>query len=264
MQRNIFDMVEGVVQHRVFPDPVARHIAARRAAGGKLDAWVYPAHHLGRFDRDAAIFGRRLGPHLPRSVHLVAETPELDVVRFLPAMRAAQVGQRRATRVVAILDHVARLVACKRAKIDREHRLHLRRTAPVDELIGAEGVGLGGEPGQIEPLGPLRNGADPVPPVVARDEIAARIAHDGRAQFTHQRQHILAEALLVGSCMARLVDAAVNAAAEMLHEGAEQARVGFSDREIPVDHYFGVTHGRFLRCWWVGHARSCRAAVPRS
>src|SRR6185436_14803475 len=59
-----------------------------------------------------------------------------------------------------------------------------------------------------------------------------------------QRQHVLAEALRVGGRMAGLEDAAVDAAAEMLDEGAEQARMGAADREIAMATDLDVTHGR--------------------
>ena len=67
------------------------------------------------------------------------------------------------------------------------------------------------------------------------------------AELAHQRQHVAAEALLVGGRMAGLVDAAIDAAAEMLDEGAEQARVGLADGEVAVEEDAGVTHAMLLR-----------------
>ena len=64
----------------------------------------------------------------------------------------------------------------------------------------------------------------------------------GGRQFAHQREHVLAEALGVGGRMAGLEDAAIDAAAEMLDEGAEQARVGAADGEIAMKADFDVTH----------------------
>ena len=127
----------------------------------------------------------------------------LHAVRLLPAVRAAQVGQRGAARMVAVLDQVARGVRPARAEVDREHRLDAGRPAPVDELVGAERVGLGRQPGEVEPPRPALARADAVLPVVARDEVAAGVAHDRRRQLAHQRQHVAAEAALVGVRMAR-------------------------------------------------------------
>ena len=129
------------------------------------------------------------------------------------------------------------------AEVDREHRLDPGRAAPGDELVGAEGVGLGREPGEVEAPGPRLERADAVLPVVAGDEVAAGIAHHRGAELAHQRQHVLAEALRVGGRVAGLEDAAVDAAAEVLDEGAEQAAVGRADRDLPVEPDPGGAHG---------------------
>ena len=47
--------------------------------------------------------------------------------------------------------------------------------------------------------------------------------------------------MLVGGRMPRLEDAAVDAAAEMLDEGAEQARIGRADREVAIDEDFDLS-----------------------
>src|SRR5690606_34110238 len=80
-------------------------------------------------------------------------------------------------------------------------------------------------------------------PIVARQEIAARIADDGGAELLGQLQHVATEAVLVGGLMARLIDAAIDAAAHMLDEGAEHAPVEIGDDEVAVDDEFGVQHG---------------------
>jgi hypothetical protein len=61
----------------------------------------------------------------------------------------------------------------------------VRRGAPLDELVGAELVGLERVPGPLEHGGPLGLRPDAVEPVVAGDEVAARVAHDRHAQFLH-------------------------------------------------------------------------------
>ncbi len=63
-------------------------------------------------------------------------------------------------------------------EVHRHHRLDVGGAAPVDEFIRAEGVGLGGEPGEVEAGRALLDRTDTILPVVARDEVAAGIAHD--------------------------------------------------------------------------------------
>ena len=152
--------------------------------------------------------------------------------------------------MIAVFDEVARGIAAARAEIDRHHRLDAGGLAPVHEFIGAEMIGLGREPGQIETRRPLLDRADAVFPVVAGDEIAAGIAHDGRTELLHQRQHVLAKALGVRGRMSGLVDAAIDAASEMLDEGAEQAGIGVADGKIAVQQNFCFSH--FLS----GHSNS--------
>ena len=159
-------------------------------------------------------------------------------MRLFPAVLAAEVGERRAGGVVAVLDIVARRVRPARAEIDGEHRLDAGELAPVDEFVGAEGVRLGGEPGEVEAPRPLLDRPHPVLPIVAGDEIAARIAHDRGGELAHQRQHVAAKAALVGGRVAGLEDALVDAAAEMLDEGAEQAPIRRADDEVAIDEDF--------------------------
>ena len=202
-----------VLQHRVFPCAEGRHRATGGAAGGQFDRRIDPLHHLRRFGGDAAVFLRGLRLHLPRPIHLIAEAPEFHAVRLFPAVRAAQIGQRRAAGMVAVFHQRARRVAAARAEVDRQHRLDVGGTAPVDEFVGAELVGLGRHPGEVEPARPLLHRPDAIFPIVAGDEVAAGIAHDGRRQLAHQRQHVAAEAVLIGGRMAGLEDAAIDAAA---------------------------------------------------
>src|SRR3546814_8509606 len=67
-----------------------------------------PAHDLGGFGGDAAIFRRGLGAGLPGAVHLVAKAPEFDVVRGFVPVALAQIGIMRAAGMVAIFEEVLR------------------------------------------------------------------------------------------------------------------------------------------------------------
>src|SRR5437879_4088560 len=118
--------------------------------------------------------------------------------------------------MVAILEEIAGRVGAAGAEVDGEHRLDPGEPAPVEEFVGAEMVGLGRQPGEIEPARPRLDRTDAVLPVVAGNEIAARIAHDGRRQLAHEGQYVAAKTLRVGLRMARLENAAIDAASEML------------------------------------------------
>jgi hypothetical protein len=64
-----------------------------------------------------------------------------------------------------------------------------------------------------------------VQPVVAGNEVAARIAHDRHVHLADLLDHVLAEAVGVGKLRLRIVDAFVDRAAQMLKKGAEQAAI---------------------------------------
>src|SRR5256884_5458038 len=55
---------------------------------------------------------------------IIAEAPEFDAVRLVVAVLAAQIRQRRAFRVIAILSRVERRVAVERTRFDRPVRAH--------------------------------------------------------------------------------------------------------------------------------------------
>ena len=102
-------------------------------------------------------------------------------------------------------------------------------------------VGLGGEPGQIQAGGAALPGADGILPVEAGNKVAAGVAHHRHAQTPDHVHHVPAEAVFVGGGMAGLIDAAVDGAAQVLNEGAVDARVNLTDAVVLVQN-----HGRFF------------------
>ncbi len=157
-------------------------------------------------------------------------------------MCATQVGKRGAAGMVAILDQFSRGIPRTRAEVHRQHRFRIGQPAPVDEFIGAELVGLGGHPGKVQAAWSARRGTDPVLPVVAGNEIAARIAHDRGRQLAHQRKHVPAKTMGVGRRMTRFEYAAVDTATQMLDESTEQAAVRFADHLITMKIDIHVIH----------------------
>ena len=95
--------------------------------------------------------------------------------------------------------------------------------------------------------------ANAVLPVVAGDKIAAGIAHNRGPQLLDEGEDVAAKAFFVGGRMARLVDAAVNAAPQMLNKGPEQPGVGIADGKVAIEKDFGVAHdGLSLEPQWCG------------
>ena len=239
-------MIEGVLQHRLVPVAERRQVARRGPRGGDLDRIVRPAHDLGGLRRDAAIFLRTVGPRVPGSVHLIAQAPELDAMRLIPAMRPAEFRQCGAARVIAVLDEVAGILRSPRGEVDNEHGLDAGEAAPVDELVGAESVGFDRLPSVIEAPRPLPDRTDAVFPSIGGDEVSAGILDDCGTKLLDEIEHVAAKPPLVGGGVARLVNAAINAAPEMLNEGAKQARVDAADGKVSVEQDFGLPHAAYL------------------
>ena len=178
------------------------------------------AERLRHLVGEAAIFVGGLVADLPRPIHLVAEAPVLDAERFGAAVRLAQVAPCAASWAVDVFDEVARVIEPARTEIDRQHHLRACGLAPFGELVHADLVGLGRVPREVESGRPLLARADPVFPIVGRDEIAAGIANDRNLEFANEVDDVLAHPVGVGGFMIWLVDAGVDRPPKMLQKGA--------------------------------------------
>ncbi len=189
----------------------------------------------GRLGSEAAVLGRGLVAGLPGTVHLVAEAPELEAVRIGRAVGDTQVAPTGAARVVAVFEQVAGGVETAGAEVDGHVDVGPGELGPAGEFVGADRVGLGREPGEIETGRPVGNGADSVFPLVPGDEIAAGVADERDAEGADQFEDIAAEAVLIGGRVAGFVDTAVDGPPEVLEEAAVQARVDLADVKIRIE-----------------------------
>ena len=96
--------------------------------------------------------------------------------------------------------------------------------------------------------GRLLDRADAVLPVVAGDEVAARVADDRRPELANELEHVAAEALLGRRRMLRLEEPAIDAPAEVLDEGPEEPGVGVADRLGSVQR--SASHDACLSLEW--------------
>src|ERR1700677_763438 len=149
-------------------------------------------------------------------------------------MRLAQIAPSAAGWAVDVLDEVARVIQSTRTEIDRQHHLSIRGLAPFSELVHADLIGLGRVPCEVESGRALLARADPVFPIVGRDEIAAGIANDRNLEFANEVDDVLTHAVGVGALMIGLVDAGVNRAPKMLEKGAVQPVVDCRDPVVPI------------------------------
>ncbi len=246
---HVVHQVVAVLQHGGFPRAERRHAGAGAAARHQAQVRVDLAHGPRGLRGQPAVLLGGLVAGLPRPVHLVAQAPQPDPVGLVGAVLAAQLGAGGATGVVGVLQQVARLAHTPGAQVDRHHRLDPGPGRERHELAEAELVGLHGFPGGVQPPWPLGDRPHPVLPAVGGDEVAARVAHHGHAEFGDQRQHVGAQSGVVGGRVSRLEQSGVDAPAEVLDERAEQPGVDLPDGEVRVEHQrgAGLVRGRSVR-----------------
>lgn len=163
-------------------------------------------------------------------------------------MRPAEFRQRGPARMIAVLDEVGRILRPTRGEVDNEHRLDAGKAAPVDEFVGAESIGFCRLPSGAQPLQPLLHGTDAILPSIRGDEVSAGILDDRGTKLRDEIEHIPTKPLLVGGGVAGLVEAAIDAAAQMLNAGTKQARVGAADGAAAVEVDFGLPHRAWPPC----------------
>ena len=216
-------IVVGPGEHRALPGAEGRRMGAGRAAGHQFQPRLGEFHGVRHL-----VHGQRvlLGHHvadLPGAVHLVADAPHADAHRFGDAVGHAAVRQFGTRRAVNVFQLLQGGLEASGAHVHGEHDLGAGALAPSVEVVDAYLVGFGAVPGQVAADGAVLAGAGAVLPVVVRHEVAAGVAHAGHAELPDQVEHVGAEALIVGGGVVGVVDAAVDAAAEVLDERAEQA-----------------------------------------
>ena len=135
---DVVDVVVGVLEHRALPVAEGRHPGTGGAADDQLEVLVGHLHGGGGAGGELAVV---VGGHvagLPGAVHLVAEAPHPDVVRLGRAVGDALVAERRAGRVVRVLEQVERRLDAARAEVDGEHELGAGQLQPARELVEAD------------------------------------------------------------------------------------------------------------------------------
>ena len=83
MHGNIIHVVICMGQGNCLPVREGRHVTIGASAGNKLDGGVNKTHCLCSLLSQTSVLFHGLVPDLPRSVHLIAQAPYLDVVRVL-------------------------------------------------------------------------------------------------------------------------------------------------------------------------------------
>src|SRR3974390_3581332 len=130
----------------------------------------------------------------------------LDPEGGRPAVCLAKIAPITAGWSIDVFDEIARLIETARAKVDGQHHLGADRLAPLREFVHADRVRFRGVPGEVKTCWALLARAYPILPVVGRNEIAARIAHDRNPEVPNQIKDVAAHPVCVGARMIGLVN----------------------------------------------------------
>ena len=158
-------------------------------------------------------------PHVAAAAPvLVADADVLHLPRLVAAVLAAQVGELAVAVVGHVLDPIAQLFGRAAADVAGDVGLGADLLAEVEELVGAEGVGIDDlAPVHVERVGTVGAGADAVAPVVVVGIAAAGPAEVRDVDRAEGLDDVGPHAAGVGDV--RLFadpDAVVDAAAEVL------------------------------------------------
>ena len=161
------------------------------------------------------------------------------------AIGLAQPCPAAGRRQVTVFDPVAHLLGRAGAGVGADVRFRANLATPGDKLVRAERVGVFDAPGLV--IARLALVADAMQPVVGADKAAPRPAHDGHAQFAQSGDHVGAETIRISQRGARVEDAAVDLAVEMLEKLAKEHAVVWLAAAMRVDvNGGGDSHQRTL------------------
>ena len=173
---------------------------------------------------------------LPRAIHLIAQAPHLDAERLIGTIGATLLGELGAAGNIRVFQQVEGLFKTTGTQIYGFHQLVAAGFfQPFRHFVQTKLIGLGGMPCQVQATRPLITRTNAILPAIAGNEIAARIANRGSAEFLDQFDDVLAETVFIGFGVARLIDAVVYAATQMLHERPEQSVVDRSYFKVIID-----------------------------
>src|SRR5450759_1028778 len=134
-------MLAEVLENGAVPGgPVRAGAEVGGAGGDQLDGGVGPLHELNGFEGELAIVVGAAVAHLPGAIHLVTESPELDLPGIAASVLAAQAGHGGVFGGIAVLDPLLGFGPGAGAEVGADVGLRPERLHVVEELVGAETV----------------------------------------------------------------------------------------------------------------------------
>ena len=216
MQGDVIHLIEALHQHLAVPFGIVLQHGGGAANTGQLQVLVKSVHQLTGDVCQSAVFLGLLVTHLPLAVQLVAKTPQLNVEGLFCAVLPPPFGELRATRRVAVFQHVRRLQCAASAEVHGHHGLCAQLLDPVEEVMQTEFVRFHLAPREVQRMSAV--GADGVLPAIGAGVVAAGVADEAKVERLEQLQNVHAPALFIGAGVTGLEDAVIDHRAHVLHK----------------------------------------------
>src|SRR5205814_4573275 len=206
MQRKGVHIVVALLQDFAIPLQVGRHLRTARSAGYELQGRIDIAHLTGCILSFQPTLGSSHVSDLPRTIHFVSQTPAPDFVGFGNTVAATQLVPARAFFHIAILDESGSLLRSSGSEIQAHQRLGAHCFAPRHELVRAKLICVNRVPRLIEHARTILLWSYAIQPVVAGNEVAARIPDDWYSHLTNFLYYIFAQAIGIRESGPRIVN----------------------------------------------------------
>ena len=226
MQGNIIYALIALFQNLSVPIRIMRKEWAGRYTCHCLDRRICKLHDLGYFVSQNAIpsWIFFIGCDLPRTIHFIAQVPDLNAVRVFVSVFDPQIRPIGISREVCIFHNVDRIVQITGTKVDRIHRFRSNTLRPLQIFIMSHIVRDELMPSQIQILFSCLFRTNGIFPSPAGNKVAARKPDSRNACSLQTFDHVTPKAFIIGCRMFRVIHCAVHHGTDRLQECAKQTR----------------------------------------
>ena len=135
MHRYIINIIICTFQCCRFPFRECRHIKSRTSAGYQLDRRIDQFHCFCCLFCKTSVLFHCLVSELPRSIHLITQTPYFDIMWIFYTMFDTKITIFCSARMVAVFQKIAGICNSSCTKIDCHHHVGIYFVCPFCELI---------------------------------------------------------------------------------------------------------------------------------
>ena len=107
MKGHVVYLIVAGAEHLILPGSEGGHGEPGASADDRFNGRIQHLHNPSGFLGSTAVFVSGFVTHLPGTVHLISQTPELDIMRFFIAVFFSQVTVIGAARKIAVFQKIS-------------------------------------------------------------------------------------------------------------------------------------------------------------